>query len=102
MHTTVVTLKDGTVLKGPIGIFRPAFNWFTLLGNDRKICFDDCISVITPNERCSVNSPPEGEPHDLMKAAAQTLADGRQYGWTEDGTPYPKKKWDWEKKMQKK
>lgn len=100
MHTTIVTLKDGTVIKGAINVFRPCFNWFTLFGNDCKICFDDCESVITPNERISIHSPIEGEAHDLMKSAAQSLADGREHGWTEDGQPYPKEKFDWEAKYE--
>jgi hypothetical protein len=101
MHTTIVTLKDGTIYKGPINTFRPAFNWFTIFGNDRKFCFDDCVSVVTPNDRRRISSPPEGERHDLMESAAKMLAEGREHGWMEDGQPYPKEKWDWEKRYEK-
>jgi len=100
MHTTIVTLKDGTVYKGPIKVFRPVFNYFLLYGVEKKFCFDDCLSVVTPNERVSINSPIEGELDDLMLKAKQSLDDGREHNWKEDGKDYPLEKFDWEKKYE--
>lgn len=98
MHTTIVKLKTGEIFSGPINMFRPAFNWFTLFGIDRVFTFDECEYVITPNERVSINSPLEGEVQDEMMRAKRNLDDGRKYGWEEDGKSYPKEKFDWEKK----
>lgn len=102
MHTIIVTLKNGEVYEGSMNKFRPALGWFTLMGLARKIWFEECESVYTPNERVSINSPPEGETQDEMKRAKKELDWGREKGWTEtdeDGNaqPYPKEKWDWEK-----
>lgn len=100
MHTTIVTLRDGTIIRGSINYFRPCFNWFTLFGNDRKFYFDECESVITPDERISINSPVEGEVCDEIKRAKGILDDGREHKWTEDGKLYPEKKWEWEKRYE--
>jgi len=106
MHETIVTLKSGEVIKGSMGIFRPAFNWFTLMGNDRRFSFDECKSIITSNERVSINSPIGGEEQDEMVRAKKSLDWGRERGWTETDEngkehSYPKEKWDWEKKYEK-
>lgn len=103
MHITYVKLKNGEEYSGPIGTFRPCFGWFTFLGEDRKFYFDECESVITPNERVSINSPIEGESCDEMERAAQDLAYGRARGWTQRDEwdnicAYPKEKFEWEKK----
>lgn len=105
MHTTIVTLKNGEVHSGPMGTFRPAFGWFTLWGEDRKFYFDECESVITPNERVNIHSPPEGETQDEMKRAKKDLDGGRERGWTETDEggvrhQYPKEKFEWEKKYE--
>jgi len=104
MHTTIVTLKTGEVVSGSMGFFRPAFNYFTFYGEDRKFYFDDCESVLTTNERVSIHSPPEGETQDEMKRAKKELDWGRENKWTETDEegkehPYPKEKWDWEREM---
>lgn len=103
MHNVIVTLKDGTVYKGPIKVFRPVFNYFIIWGSDgveKKFCFDDCKSLITENERVSINSPIEGEPDDLMLKAKQSLDDGREHGWREDGKDYPLEHFNWGKKYE--
>ena len=99
MHTTIVKLKNGEKYSGPINLFRPCFNWFTLYGVNRVFSFDECESVITPNERVSINSPLQGEVCDEMARAKRNLEDGRKYGWTQDGKPYPKEKFVWEERF---
>ena len=99
MAITYAKLKNGEELSGPINLFRPALGWFTLFGLARKIKFDDCLSVLTPNERVNEHSPPEGELCDEMERARKILRDGRNYGWTETNEdmveePYPKEKWE--------
>lgn len=79
-------------------MFRPCFNYFTLFGEGKIFSFDECESIITPNERVSINSSLEGEICDEMERAKNDLEDGRKFGWTQDGQPYPKEKWDWEKR----
>ena len=105
MHRTIVELKSGSQVSGAIDLFRPALGWFTLRGVEGKIRFDDCISVITPNERVSIHSPPEGETCDEMARAKWDLDNGREHGWVEDDEkgrvhPYPKEKFEWEKKYE--
>jgi len=98
VHTTIVKLKTGEIYEGPISYFRPCFNWFTLFGVNKQFSFDECESVITPNERVRINSPMEGEPQDEMLRAKSNLDAGRKYGWKEDGQPYPQEKFEWEKR----
>jgi len=105
MHITIVKLKNGETYSGPMELFRPALGWFTLFGEGRKFYFDECESVITPNERVSINSPPEGETQDEMARAKQDLDWGREHKWTEqdeDGIsfPYPQEKAEWEKRCE--
>jgi hypothetical protein len=98
MHTTKVKLKDGKEYVGAIKLWRPCFNYFYLFNIQRKFSFDECESIITPNERVNINSPVTGEECDEMKRAKEDLNDGRKYGWEQDGIPYPVKKFDWEKR----
>ena len=102
MHTTIVKLKDGKTYSGPINLWRPCFNYFTLFGVDKTFSFDECESVITKGTRVDVMSPPEGEDLDVMWEAKKDLDMGRKYGWEEDGKPYPKEKWEWENCSDKK
>ena len=96
MHTTIVKLKDGKTYSGPMNTWRPCFNWFTLFGVDKVFSFDECESIVTPNERVSISSPLEGEICDDLERARKNLEDGRKFGWTQDGKPYPKEKLEWE------
>jgi len=100
MHITEVKLKDGTKYRGAIELYRPCFNYFYLFGISRKFSFDECESIITPNERVNINSPVTGTECDEMKRAKKNLDDGRKYGWKQDGIPYPQKKFDWEEKYE--
>lgn len=101
MHTTIVKLKSGEQYEGMINLFRPAFGWFTLFGYERKFYFDDCESVVTHDQRVSIYSSVDGEYSDEMLRAKDDLDWGREHGWTEDGNPYPKEKFEWEKKYEK-
>lgn len=100
MHETIVKLKNGETYSGSINYFRPAFGWFSLFGIDRKFYFDECESVITPGQRVSIHSPPEGEVQDEIARAKRELDDGRIYGWEQDGQPYPLTRFEWEKKYE--
>ena len=99
MACTIVKLKNGETYSGAIKEWRPAFNWFTLFGEDRVFSFNECESIISPNERVSINSPIEGEEQDKFKEAKRDLDLGRENGWTETDEngverPYPKEKWE--------
>jgi len=98
MHNTIVKTKDGKEYSGVLWTFRPSFNWFTIIDNDktRKFSFDDVESVITKGERVSINSPLEGEDQDEIERARKNLKDGRKYKWTQDDKPYPERKFAWE------
>ena len=96
MHYTVVKLKNGEEYSGPIEYFRPFSNWFSLFGIERRFNFDECESVVTPDERVSINSPMYGEVCDEMKRAKKDLDDGRKYSWVEDGVKCPTEKFGWE------
>jgi hypothetical protein len=100
MHTTIVKTKNGKEYNGHLLMFRPSFNWFSIIdGNKtRKFSFDEVESVITKGERITINSPPEGEDCDEIIRAKKHLDCGRKFEWTEDGKPYPVKKFEWEKK----
>lgn len=100
MHTTIITTKDGKTYEGAINLFRPSFNYLTLFGINKKFSFDECLSIITPNERVSINSPVEGEICDEMLRAKKDLDEGRKYKWKQDGQLYPKEKFKWEKKYE--
>lgn len=105
MHTTIVKTKDGKTYSGAINKWRPCFNMFTLFGIKHVFTFDECSSIVTPNERISINSPIEGETCDEMLRAYEDVKMGRERGWKEtdaDGQwkPYPKEKWEWEKRYE--
>ena len=104
MHTTIIKLKNSAVYEGSMNKFRPALGWFTLIGLERKIWFDECESVITSGERVSIHSPPEGETQDEMKRAKKELDWGRENKWTETDEegkehPYPKE-FEWERRYE--
>jgi len=101
MHNTIVKLKNGEEYKSPIKLWRPCFNYFYLFDYERKFIFDECESIITPNERVNINSPITGEECDEMKRAKKDLDDGREFGWKQDGKPYPIRKFNWEKRYEK-
>jgi len=103
MAITYVKTKDGKEYSGEIKLFRPSFNFFTLVGEGRKFSFDDCESVTKTNERVSIYSPIEGEFQDVMQKAHKDLETGRDYNWTEKDEegrehPYPKSRFEWESK----
>ncbi len=100
MHTTIVKTKDGKTYSGAINKWRPCFNMFTLFGIKHIFTFDECLSIVTPNERVSINSPIEGETCDEMARAKRDLDNGRKFVWMVDGKPYPKEKFKWEKKYE--
>ena len=103
MHSTIVRLKDGKEYKGPLWLFRPAFNYFTIIISDdqqdieKEFTFDECESVITPNERLTKNTIGDC---DEMARAKKDLDNGRKHGWTEQGKPYPIEKFEWEKRYE--
>jgi hypothetical protein len=103
VHSTIVRLKDGKDYKGPILLFRPAFNYFSIIvsdnkaGAEREFSFDECESVITPNERLTKNTI--GDCDEILRAK-KMLDDGRKHGWTEQGKPYPIEKFEWEKRYE--
>ena len=105
MAITYIKTKDGKTYSGPIYYWRPMFNWFSIItyGDNKKgrFTFDECESIITPNERVSINSPITGEICDEFERARKNLEDGRRLKWTErdeDGVmkPYPTEKFNWE------
>ena len=105
MAITYVKTKDGKEYSGEIKLFRPSFNFFTLMGEERKFIFDECETVVKKNERISIHSPVDGEFQDVMKKAHKDLETGRDYHWTEKDEegrdcPYPKEPFAWESKYQ--
>lgn len=102
MHDTHVKTKDGKEYVGTLYMFRPALNYFTLFSIDKKFSFDECESVITPNERLSID---EIRTCDEIKRAKEILDAGREFNWTEiddddNRKSYPKEKFEWEKKYE--
>lgn len=55
MHTTTVVLNNGEVHSGPLGTVNIKEQWFNFWGGDRMFKFDECASVVTENERISIN-----------------------------------------------
>ena len=98
MHTTIVKLKNGETYSGSIEKFRPSFGWFTLFEYERKFYFDECESVVTPNERIDINTP-DGMQDEILRAK-KNLDKGRKYGWEQDGKLYPVEKFEWEKRYE--
>ena len=78
MHSTIVKLKDGRTLVGPIWDWRPLEGWFSILDDDageqRVVKLKDVQSAVTQGARVSIHSPPEGEERD-------ELARARRDGW---------------------
>jgi len=80
MHNARVVLKDGTVLYGPIWIWRPKDGWFTIIdptaihGTEIKIRLVDVESGVQHGDRWTAN----------MIGDRDVLARARQEGW--DGT----------------
>lgn len=102
MHTTIVKTKNGKEYKGPIYLFRPAFNYFSIIDNEegveKEFTFDECESVITPNERLTRDTI--GDCDEILRAKKE-LDDGREHGWTENNKSYPVEHFEWEKKYEK-
>ena len=105
MAIAYVKTKDGKEYSGEIKLFRPSFNYFMLMGEERRFIFDECESVVKKNERVSIHSPIDGEFQDVMQKAHKDLETGRDYHWTEKDEegrdcPYPKEPFAWESKYQ--
>ena len=79
MHDTLVVLKTGARLCGPIWEWHPKEGWFTVCDYDvsnmpTRVEFVDVERAVTPGQRLSIESPPEGEDEDV-------LARARRDGW---------------------
>jgi len=75
MHITTVTMKDETVYKGCIWMFKPEEGYFTLSGNNLpdQFSFKDVASMVTEGERISRGVV--GDCDELERA--------RKLGWKE-------------------
>ena len=99
MHNTFVTLKDGRKFSGPIWVWRPALNWFTIMDNDGEVRFSlsevESATTGTPDnpERISINCLGV---QDEMDRARKYMKQARQFGW--DGVKPDMPEYDWEKK----
>lgn len=91
MALTKVVTKDGKQYNGPIEMWRPEQNWFSIVWADREkvFSFDDVESAITYGDRINVR---EIGDRDELERARKDLKDGRTYGW--EG--YPSEKFSWE------
>lgn len=91
MALTTVTTKDGEVFQGPIWVWRPQENWFSILWRDDEevFSFDDIETAVTHGERIGVDVIGDV---DEMERARKLLRRGREYGW--EG--YPEEEFDWE------
>jgi len=91
MHNTTIITKSGEIYNGPIWVWRPQENWFSILweNNEEVFSFDDVKSVITYGERMSINKIGD---QDELQRARKMLARGRKYRWK----GYPSEKFQWE------
>lgn len=80
MHNTVVKLKDGRTLVGPILLFRPQLGFMTLMGDDtvEKLYFKDMLSATTEGERISYGKIGT---QDELQRAKKYLQDARKFKW---------------------
>lgn len=75
MHNTVVILKDGRTLEGPVWTFRPIEGWFSMPAvTEERIHFRDVVSAVTYEERVSATEV--GVEVDLLARALREGWDG--------------------------
>jgi hypothetical protein len=76
MHDTVIKLKDGRTLCGPIWEFRPKEGYLTIASDDEdgKIFFRDMLSCITLQDRIGINKTADVD--EIQRA--------REEGWEGD------------------
>jgi len=85
MHTTTVTMKDGSKIKGVIWKWRPILGYFDLAGvagqeENVRLRFDDVQSAVTEGERISMGKIGDC---DEMARAREYLKNAKEFGWTE-------------------
>lgn len=83
MHSTIVKMKDGRELKGPIWNFRPQDGYIEIAGvmEDGELLrleIADIESAVTPNERVGIGRIAD---QDELERARKYVEDGKKYGW---------------------
>ena len=85
MHTTIVTMRDGSTVSGVIWKWRPLLGFLDLAGVEGhddpvRLRFDDVLSAVTPSDRVG---PGRIGDVDEMARYRDHLAKAKEYGWTE-------------------